>query len=107
MTPTWFDASYPPSVLQPAVGPTGATAGTPGSWTPAGSTVPADLAAANALGLSLGAAWTAGQYVVLGDASEAHWAGAAFVAGRAPTEDPEPEATTSKRRRKKTEEEEE
>lgn len=104
MSTTWFDESYPPSVLNPEPPPippsTGATAGTPGSWTPAGSVPPADLAAANALGYT-GPAWTTGQFVILGDASEAHWNGSAFVAGRAPVvEEIAEETTTAKRRRK-------
>ena len=85
MSVTW-DESYPPSVLHPALPPTGATAGTPGAWTPAGSDVPSSVAEANALGLSLGAAWTTGQYVVLDNASQTHayWDGTKFVSGEAP-----------------------
>jgi len=107
---TFWDESYPPSVLHPEPPPivaTGATAGSPGAWTPAGAVPPADLAAANALGYS-GAAWTVGQYVVLGDASEAYWDGAAFVAGRSPVvEDPDggepaPESSSRKRRSSKS-----
>jgi hypothetical protein len=98
--PDAYEESYPPSLWAapppPPEPPTGATAGTPGTWTPAGSAVPADLAAANALGLTLGAAWPAGSYVVLGDASQAHWDGLAFAAGAAPVV----EATATEAKRK-------
>jgi hypothetical protein len=92
-----FDESYPPEVLfpPPAVVPvTGATAGTPGAWVPANAhPLPASVAEANALGLSLGAAWTEGQYVVLANASSTHthWTGTAFASGNAPAPPPEPE----------------
>lgn len=66
-----------------ASNPTGASAGTPGAWTPAGSLTPSDIAAANALGLSLGTAWTTGQYILTGNKDEIHWSGTTFVAGRA------------------------
>jgi hypothetical protein len=62
---------------------TGATAGSPGSFTPAGSGAPANLAGATGVTASPATAWTAGQYVVLGDASEAHWNATTWVAGRA------------------------
>lgn len=63
---------------------TGATAGTPGSFTPDGST-PATLAALQGLGaLGQTTAWTTGEFVVLGDESEAHWNGTAWAAGKAP-----------------------
>lgn len=53
----------PPATITP----TGITRGTPGSFTPAGATVPATIAALRALG-SLGqtTAWTTGQYIVIG-----------------------------------------
>lgn len=67
------------------VAATGATAGTPGSWTPAGSVPPANLAALQAGGItaSPASAWTTGQNVVLGDSSTAHWSGSAWAAGAA------------------------
>jgi hypothetical protein len=89
MTTTW-DESYPPSVLNPpppVVPVTGATAGTPGAWVPSNAyPVPSSVAEANALGLALGTAWTAGQYVVLDNPSNTHtyWNGAAFASGNAP-----------------------
>jgi hypothetical protein len=83
-------------VGNPAGGPpTGATSGTPGAWTPVGSTPPATVSAAIALGLTgLGAAWAAGEYVYVGTPSgtpaasstnSVHWDGTQFVAGAAPT----------------------
>lgn len=102
---TDWDQSYPPSLwaAPPAVVPTGATAGTPGAWTPAGSTAPGTLAQANALGLSLGAAWATGQWVDLAGGGDIHWAGAAFALGQAPVVEVAEEATP-KRRRKAEEE---
>jgi hypothetical protein len=93
----WFDQSYPPSVLTPTppvVPVTGATGGTPGAWVPADAyPLPASVAEANALGLSLGAAWTEGQYVVLDNPSHTHtyWNGTGFASGNAPAPPP-PEA---------------
>ena len=68
-----------------AVAATGATAGTPGSFTPAGATVPANLAAlqAGSVTASPATAWTTGQSVNLGTGS-AHWDAAAWAAGVAP-----------------------
>lgn len=62
---------------------TGATAGTPGSWTPVDSYPPDNLAALIASGViaSPATAWTTGQYVVLYDDTFAHWSGSAWVAG--------------------------
>jgi hypothetical protein len=62
---------------------TGASAGTPGSFTPADSTVPANLAAMASVIATPSSAWTTGQNVVLGDASTAHWDGTAWVSGAA------------------------
>lgn len=66
-----------------SVAATGATAGTPGTFTPAGSTAPYDLVDLDLVSASPATAWTTGQYVVLGDGSEAHWNGTDWVAGRA------------------------
>ena len=63
---------------------TGSSAGTPGSFTPGGSTAPANLAAMSTVTASPTTAWTTGQYVVLGDNSHAHWTGTAWAAGDAP-----------------------
>ena len=68
----------------PAAPPaTGATAGTPGTFTPAGSAIPANLAAMTGVIATPATAWTTGQSVVLGDASHASWNGTAWVAGPA------------------------
>jgi len=83
-----FSASYPPSIL-PA---TGATAGIPGTWTPAGSLVPASPAALSQSNpvrvvASPTTAWTTGQYVqtqTAGAAGRASWTGSAWVSGAAP-----------------------
>ena len=69
---------------------TGANAGTPGTWTPAGSTPPASVAALQAAIPAIVAtpdtAWTTGQYVqtgTAGAAGEAHWDGDSWESGRA------------------------
>jgi hypothetical protein len=67
----------PPELIQA----TGATAGTPGTFTPAGATAPADLAALAGVVATPATAWTTGQSVILGDTSAAHWTGAAWAAG--------------------------
>lgn len=66
------------------VAATGATAGTPGTYTPANSYGPDDLAAADDVTASPATAWTAGQYVTLRDGSYAHWTGTAWATGVAP-----------------------
>lgn len=68
---------------------TGANAGSPGSWTPGGSTPPASVAAlqGSSIVASPAASWTTGQYVqtgTAGSAGEAYWNGSAWVAGRKP-----------------------
>lgn len=66
---------------------TGATAGTPGTWTPAGSIPPANAGAAGSVTASPSTAWTTGQYVQGSDAGVAgqmHWDGSGWVAGMAP-----------------------
>lgn len=75
---------FTPGTAVPApTPPTGVTEGTPGSFTPAGAQVPADLAALQALGaLGQTGAWaTSGDFVVLGDASHAYWDGSAWTVG--------------------------
>lgn len=73
-------------VAGPIVEATGATAGIAGTWTPLGSIAAADLAAANTDILpNPNSLWTEGQYIVLGDGSEAYCSAAnTFLAGRAP-----------------------
>lgn len=74
--------------LAPLGDATGATAGSPGSWTPAGSIPPADAteATANAVVASPNTAWTTGQYVqgtTAGTAGRMYWSGTAWTAGTA------------------------
>jgi hypothetical protein len=69
---------------------TGVTAGMPGMFVPKNADLPADLAALTA-DAAVGAtgtakpstAWTAGQYIVLGDGSSAYWDGTAWASGSA------------------------
>jgi len=63
---------------------TGATAGTPGTYTPSNSYGPDDLASATGLTASPTTAWTSGQFIVLEDGTFAHWSGTAWVAGKTP-----------------------
>jgi hypothetical protein len=63
---------------------TGATAGAPGTFTPDGSLVPANLAAMANVIATPTTAWTTGQYVTLGDATKAYWDGDSWAAGQAP-----------------------
>jgi hypothetical protein len=74
----------PPTVDRGNVAATGATAGMPGYFTPAGANPPADVAALAAVVATPAAAWATGQYVITSDLLGAHWDGAAWVAGRAP-----------------------
>lgn len=67
----------------PSITPTGATAGSPGAFTPSGATPPATLAAMSGITANPTTAWTAGQYVVLGNSTLAHWTGTAWAAGAA------------------------
>lgn len=61
---------------------TGATAGSPGTLTPANSYPPADLAAANAgpFVADPATAWAVDEYVVLQDGTSARWDSAAWIA---------------------------
>ncbi len=100
--PGYYDESYPPWVFDGSGPPvampaTGATAGIPGTWTPPGSTPPADVAALqggvpNAVTASPVTAWTSGQYVqtaTVGAAGRATWTGTGWVGGAAPLEAPQ------------------
>lgn len=67
---------------------TSATAGSPGTWSPGGSTPPEDAAEANADGVTASptSAWTTGQYVqgnLAGAPGEMYWNGTTWVSGRA------------------------
>lgn len=84
MSSTYYDTSYPPSLWTPPapIPATGVIPGTPGTFQPLGCDTPADLAELQGLGaLGETTAWTTGQYVVLGDSSNAYWNGTAWVAG--------------------------
>jgi hypothetical protein len=62
---------------------TGAAAGTPGTWRPAGAAAPASLAACPAL--TGQPSWTTGQYNLLADrTSHVYWNGTAWATGDAP-----------------------
>ena len=62
---------------------TGATAGTPGTFTPVDTNPPANLADLTGVTASPTTAWTTGQYVVTDDGKDAHWSGTAWVIGKA------------------------
>jgi len=76
-----FDAS---GGVIPAVSATGATAGVPGSFTPAGAQTPSNLASMSAVTASPTSAWTTGQYVATGDGIHCNWNGTAWITGNAP-----------------------
>ncbi|MFC4336018.1 phage tail tube protein [Salininema proteolyticum] len=63
-----------------------AWAGKPGSFEPYNAVPPADLQELGdqALAAQPSEAWDEGEYIVLGDATEAHWDGTAWTAGKAP-----------------------
>jgi len=65
---------------------TGATAGTPGIFTPPGADVPYSLEDLAGVTADPATAWTAGQYVELEDGSTAYWDGDSWAAGIAPGE---------------------
>jgi len=65
----------------------GATAGIPGTWTPAGTDPPANLAAMSGVTASPSSAWTTGQYMqtaLTGAPGRVTWTGSAWVGGVAP-----------------------
>jgi hypothetical protein len=63
---------------------TGATAGAPGTWTPAGSLPRANLAAMTGCTASPATVWTTAQHVVMLDNNKTYWNGTAWTAGQAP-----------------------
>ena len=77
---TWQEGRAPSG----AIAATGATAGSPGSFTPSGAVAPANLAALSGVTANPTTAWTTGQYVLLGDSTKAYWDGTAWQAGQAP-----------------------
>jgi hypothetical protein len=60
---------------------TGATAGSPGSFTPVGSEIPEDASEMAGVVASPATAWTAGQHVILGGGATMYWNGTAWTAG--------------------------
>src|SRR4029079_2952063 len=85
-TVEWVQTMSPKQGLLTSSPATGATAGTPGTWTPPGSQAPASVATIGAVTASPATAWTAGQYVqtkTAGAPGQAHWSGTAWVAGAA------------------------
>ena len=86
MSSTYYDQSYPPSLWTPVPIPaTGVTPGIPGSFTPPGCDIPANITALRTMGpLGETIAWTVGQYVVLGDNTHAYWGGTIWAVGEAP-----------------------
>lgn len=78
-----WNLTGPPNVDTGAVTATGATAGTPGFYTPSGANVPANLAALGSVTASPATAWTTGQYVITADLTANHWTGTAWAAGKA------------------------
>lgn len=60
---------------------TGATAGLPGSFTPAGATPPFNLAAMTGIVASPATNWTVGQHVETASGADVHWNGTAWTAG--------------------------
>jgi len=79
-----WNLTAPPTVDTGAVTATGATAGTPGFYTPSGATVPANLAALSSVTATPATTWAAGQYVITSDLLAANWNGTAWVAGKHP-----------------------
>ena len=63
---------------------TGAIAGSPGTFTPAGAQQPANLTQMTGITATPTTAWTTGQSVVTADAGHCHWSGSAWVAGVTP-----------------------
>lgn len=66
------------------VAASGATAGSPGAFTPVSSLAPYDLADLDLVTADPATAWTEGQHVLLGNGSTAYWDAAAWVTGIAP-----------------------
>jgi hypothetical protein len=75
----WAVGAAPATIVLAAT----ATSGTPGTFGPTDAETPENLADLADVTASPSTAWTTGQYVLLGDASEAHWSATAWVVGRA------------------------
>ena len=78
-----WNLTGPPTVSTAGIAATGATAGTPGYFTPQGATIPANLAALTSAGITATPAtnWTTRQYVITADFLAANWTGSAWAAG--------------------------
>lgn len=78
----------PPSATDDATpsGPpaTGATAGTPGTWTPVDSYPASTLAEMDGITASPSTAWDSGEFVLTGSGQQVSWDGSGWVAGVAP-----------------------
>jgi hypothetical protein len=69
-------------VVQPPA--TGATAGQPGTWAPAGAKPPSNLAGMSGITPVPATAWPTGSYVLLHPSGSAYWNGTAWALGVAP-----------------------
>jgi len=74
----------PPGWSNTGAAATGATAGAPGSFTPAGSVPPYTLSGMTGITATPATAWTTGQYVALRDGNPVSWNGTAWAAGKRP-----------------------
>jgi hypothetical protein len=85
---TTASEAVPPNTPVTPIQATGANevVGLVGTWTPAGAVAPATLVACNAAVVNVvpTTAWSTDSFMTLGDASTAHWDGAAWVIGTAP-----------------------
>jgi hypothetical protein len=77
---TWAEGNAPVTVVDA----TTATAGTPGTFSPSGATVPGNLALMEDITASPTTLWTIGQYVELGDSTRAYYTGTVWHAGTSP-----------------------
>lgn len=79
-----YNLVFDQATFPAGVAATGATAGTPGTFTPPGADPPEDLAALTpGVTATPTTAWTTNQHVVLGDSSKAYWNGTAWATGQA------------------------
>lgn len=85
--PTAWKHPVEPAYYLDAPKATGAVAGTPGSFTPAGNGKVNTLAQMAGVTASPATGWTTLQRVVLNDGTEAYWNGTSWASGRAAAED--------------------
>jgi hypothetical protein len=78
-----WNLTGPPTIDTGAIAATGATAGTPGYYTPSGANVPANLAALTGIAATPATAWLTGTYILTADLTANHWSGSAWVEGKA------------------------